>query len=730
MNEIINIIHDESSHSHQVTIGENTLSLVNSLQIDENSKETLIDEAVDILKHCIFPNENDSITNIAVGYIQSGKTMSFTTLTALAADNKFKIIVYLTGTKTNLLGQTVRRLKKDLNIQSADSHYQIFDEGVNVNNYPELIRVRNFIKHDNIVLLFPVLKHYLHINRLANVFINTNIQSLISNCGVLIVDDEADQSSFNTFAKKNSGKGDWKEDEYSRTYSSILYLKKSLPTHSYIQYTATPQAAFLIDNSDILSPKYHTVLTPGNGYTGGRYFFKERGMDLISVIPDDEVYHYKRNPLNQKPKSLISALRQFILSVSIVVYQQKRMQFLSMMVHPDGLKDSNRKFAIWLTNSIQEWINVFEENIPLYIKMLKSDFEQDYYEISKFVDNCPSFDDTFDKLYDVLLRVHIHLIQGDAEHDVDWTTSPAHILVGADMLNRGFTVEKLSITYMPRLSKGRATADTIEQRCRFFGYKMSYIDVCRLFLPSKSISEYVDYVEHEEVLRANLKQHESIADFSRNTNAMVLADSLNPTRSNILSQKLVRDKLFGWRQMLSTDCMDVNKPVFSSFINTLTNNFRLYHDYDGNTTRNHRYAKVPVDVFIDFFKEVKYLDVPNITRKIVSIQYLRYLKDNGSINYVYIFEMAFGVTTLQERRLTGSGKPSNLQMGRAANGSYPGDREIKFEDSLCVQVYHIKLKDSQLRAEYNNKDLYNITLYYPQSLSTSFISTDTTDDDE
>ena len=92
--------------------------------------------------------------------------------------------------------------------------------------------------------------------------------------------------------------------------------------------------------------------------------------------------------------------------------------------------------------------------------------------------------------------------------------------------------------------------------------------------------------------------------------------------------------------------------------------------------------------------------------------------------------MAFGVTTLQERRLTGSGKPSNLQMGRAANGSYPGDREIKFEDSLCVQVYHIKLKDSQLRAEYNNKDLYNITLYYPQSLSTSFISTDTTDDDE
>ena len=729
MSEIINVRTKDCADSHNVIIGENTLKLVNSLPIEDSSKGTLIDEAMNILKHCIFPNEHDSITNIAVGYVQSGKTMSFTTLSALAADNHFKVIIYLTGTKTNLLGQTVRRLKKDLDIQSFDSVYQIFDKGVDVNNYAELIRVRNFVKKGNLVLLFPILKHYLHINRLANVFNHPYIQPLIANSGVLIIDDEADQSSFNTFAKSNSGKEDWEEDEYSRTYASILTLKKSLPTHSYIQYTATPQAAFLIDNSDILSPKYHTVLTPGKGYTGGRFFFQNTELDLIRVIPDDEVYHYKRNPLTNKPNSLVNALRQFVLSVAIVVYLQKRQKFLSMMVHPDGLKESNVKFSKWIINTIQQWLETFEQDSSTYINILRNEFESDYKDISTYIVKCPTFDDVFNILYDVLLRTHVHLIQGDAENDVDWTTSPAHILVGADMLNRGFTVEKLSVTYMPRTSKGRATADTIEQRCRFFGYKMQYIDVCRLFLPKKSIAEYVAYVEHEEVLRANLKQYETIAEFSKNAKAMVLADNLNPTRTNILSQKLVRDKLIGWRQMLSSDCIEINKQVISSFIAKFSEGFVLYNDFGGNPNRNHRFVKINIDNFIDFFKEVKYLDVPNITRKIVTIQYLLYLKEELKLSFIYLFEMAFGVDSLPERKLNPDGKPNNLQMGRAANGSYPGDREIKFEDSMCVQVFHIKLKDEQLRAEFHNKDLYNLAIYYPQSLSTSFIATESNDDE-
>ena len=40
-------------------------------------------------------------------------------------------------------------------------------------------------------------------------------------------------------------------------------------------YTATPQAPLLINLADVLSPDFVSVLTPGEGYTGGEYFFDE-----------------------------------------------------------------------------------------------------------------------------------------------------------------------------------------------------------------------------------------------------------------------------------------------------------------------------------------------------------------------------------------------------------------------------------------------------------------------
>ncbi len=91
------------------------MAFINSQEkIDEDSKLTIIEEAQDILSHCILPGNQESITNIAVGYVQSGKTLSFTTLTALAADNNWRIVIYLTGTKTNLKEQTSSRLRQDL----------------------------------------------------------------------------------------------------------------------------------------------------------------------------------------------------------------------------------------------------------------------------------------------------------------------------------------------------------------------------------------------------------------------------------------------------------------------------------------------------------------------------------------------------------------------------------------------------------------------------------------
>lgn len=323
MTEIISIVDtvQEPLKDYFVpAIGERTIAFMNSQdKLDEDGKLTIIEEAQDILSYCVLPGKQDSITNIAVGYVQSGKTLSFTTLTALAADNNWRVVIYLTGTKTNLKEQTSSRLRSDL-LFDDNEYYKIFTDA----NISDRNRIKNFMEIGQEVLLFPILKHYKHINSLAQIFEDPEIKNLVANFGVIIIDDEADQASFNTFAKKNAGKEEWEDDDFSRTYSAILRLKKVLPNHSYIQYTATPQAAFLIDNNDILSPKYHTVLTPGKGYTGGKYFFKNTERNLLSIIPDEEIYHYSRNPLTEIPASLMEALRQFIISVAIVVIKERR----------------------------------------------------------------------------------------------------------------------------------------------------------------------------------------------------------------------------------------------------------------------------------------------------------------------------------------------------------------------------------------------------------------------
>ena len=77
---------------------------------------------------------------------------------------------------------------------------------------------------------------------------------------------------------------------------------------------------------DLLSPKFHVVLTPGNAYTGGKTFFIDN-TDLIITIPDAEVYHHKKNQLPDYPQSLINALQLFLMGVAITVNIQHKENF-------------------------------------------------------------------------------------------------------------------------------------------------------------------------------------------------------------------------------------------------------------------------------------------------------------------------------------------------------------------------------------------------------------------
>lgn len=729
MSEIINIIGLNSvSHKFSETkIGERTNTFIASQKkLNDDGKLVIISEAQSILKHCLAPGEKGNITNIAVGYIQSGKTLSYTTLSTLAADNGYRIIIYLTGVTSFLNNQTYGRIRGDLNVNETE-WYSIFeDKTQNTNN--DINEVNNYLRFSTEALLFPVLKHAAHIDRLTRVFSSPEIKEYLDNIGVLIIDDEADQASFNTYAKRNADKGDWEENEESSTYSSILRLRSVFPCLSYIQYTATPQAAFLINNNDILSPKYHTVLTPGQGYTGGKVFFVEKKDELIRQIKD--VYDKENNC--GYPDSLTHALQQFIISVAIAVYldHDRNIQFLSMMVHPDGTIASNERFYQWVSEKKQTWLQTINlQDGEIAKESLINEFLESYNEITKYCLHKPSFEEIKKHLNSVLLKTKLHLVQSRVdsldvtpESEIDWNAAPSHILVGANILNRGFTVENLSMTYMPRTIKGKATADTIEQRCRFFGYKRKYLDLCRVYLPKKSIEEYEAYVKHEEIMRAALNKCETMAEYAREISVLHMGDKLNPTRTNILSKKLIRGKMNGWREMGSIAYRDSNKVLFEQLLDVCQNGFVEMNPYMTNVMRKHRYAKVSIESFIEFLKQVSYDDLPNVTRKIVTIQYLEYLKSRKTdpIENVYVIQMSYGLegVKLRERQLYESNKVA-LMMGRNPKGDLPADNEFKFEDSLCFQIHHFTLNNTGWDS---HKDYYSFSVYYPEPLSSSFVS--------
>jgi Z1 domain len=258
-----------------------------------------------------------------------------------------------------------------------------------------------------------------------------------------------DQASLNTYGRKNSKSEDWEEDEFSSTYSSILNLREALPNHFYIQYTATPQAPLLINIMDLLSPKFHKVLTPGKSYTGGKTFFEDN-TDLIISIPEREVYHHKNNQLPECPQSLINALQIFICGVAITVNIQGKENFLSMLIHADSLKDVSRQFYDWVKMLKDSWEDILKlpNGDPSKSELIEQ-FKENYFEAVRRIDNPPSFNVVIEEVLQVILDTNIELVIAGSR-EIDWSNATAHILVGADMLNRGYTVEGLMVSYMPR----------------------------------------------------------------------------------------------------------------------------------------------------------------------------------------------------------------------------------------------------------------------------------------
>jgi hypothetical protein len=502
--------------------------------------DKILEESRQILAMCLPPTARaDARTGLVIGYVQSGKTLSFTTVTALARDNGYRLVIVLAGTKTNLLDQNQERLTGDLGIlgergkfwrtlvnpradaESIDSVQSAINQWNKYPANPERCRT----------LLVVVMKNAARLRDLRTLLTKCDLSSTTA----LIIDDEGDQAGLNTRVR---------QQEESATYAKILALRRVIPAHTYLQYTATPQAPLLISRIDVLSPEFAELLEPGAGYVGGKDLFASE-LSCVRLIPDAELPD-AHDPQDGPPPSLERAMRLFFLGVAIGVLDGRNGN-RTMMIHPSHLRASHDEYAGWARSVRDAWLGTMSEPEGSPDRdELRADFAAAYADLATTAGSLPAFDDLWAELAYAMEDTRVRVVNASQGRipSFPWSESYGFILVGGAGLDRGFTVEGLTVTYMPRPA-GTGTADTIQQRARFFGYKRNYIGLIRIFVDRDVHEAFEAYVEHEESLRSSLKDHrgEPLKDWKR---LFFLDSSLQPTRRSVMALDIMRGRGRDW----------------------------------------------------------------------------------------------------------------------------------------------------------------------------------------
>ena len=432
--------------------------------LSDGEKDNLVTETMAIMRQCADPKTpTDHNTGLIIGYVQSGKTLSFTGLSALARDNGYQIVVLLAGTTNNLVEQSYDRLRKDLGVDT-NRNWKLFTTKERGFQEAEIGRVKSELakwRRGNSrarTVMIVTMKEHNHLRNLAELFSGVDLSTVPT----LIIDDEGDQAGMNTKAL---------QEQESTTYARIAALREQFPHHSYLLYTATPQAPLLISRIDALSPDFGAVLTPGEHYVGGKEFFIEGNEKYIELIPASDVPDRDDRP-SSPPESLMEALRGFFVGVAIGLYEgdDQRGKNRSMMIHPAIAKDDHLMFARWARQLKDDWAAILDDEEHTEHTALLDKFRDAFDGLGRTYKLDFDFDEIAPFLYGAVSETAVEELNTRSKiriPTVDWKGDYSWILVGGIGLDRGFTVEGLTVSYMPR-SIGVGNADNIQQRARFF----------------------------------------------------------------------------------------------------------------------------------------------------------------------------------------------------------------------------------------------------------------------
>lgn len=596
---------------------------------------------------------------LLIGKVQSGKTLTYTGLLAALFDRGFSMGVVLSGTKLNLQNQTLVRLRKDL---SKHGIIVLSDKEKELNE-----KVEDALNSGKCVVIV-CLKHTTRLN---------DLQSKLSSYPDIVkvlIDDESDQASLNNYNFSNSLNFQTNSSATFGAVKSFLELDKI----KFIQVTATPAAHFLTDYLDLFKPDYFALIPPHSNYLGNDYFFNQDNEGVVSIIENKtEISEFDLQHF---------CLAYFSACINLI---RSDVENISAFIHGDSTIQVNN-------NYYQKITEIFEsiKNDVSYVNGL-IDCEEKRFVLSHI-----------DILKSVVRQVVIIRVFDKYDKNIDWQKfydeNRFFMLIGGGKLERGFTIEGLTTTYMPRVSKSKANSDTIQQRARFFGSRRHLSKYCKVFMTEKLKEEFIEYKENEDFL---FETFSGVNPGSLTENIFSF-EITNPCRKSVISslRENIRNK---WKHVyVYQDSYQIDNLISDS-------EFLGYHIDSGDTeNRTHMLMK------IGKLKLATYLSSKNLYRpfgyfgisedftsnNFTNLRYLLRLFENEDlIEFVKLGGDFTTVRTYTSKLLKNYEVliPKAVHSGRSRNGDYCGDHKIFHpsgysQTTLHIQKVNLDSRDNQI----------------------------------
>lgn len=784
---------------------------------DESIKE-ITHSSQEILSKCINPSNplesgNQESTGLVIGEIQSGKTLSMTSVSAMAKDNGFGIIIVMSGNVTPLASQTAERImgelegRKWIKIINNPSEQWRSEHYLNeVKNFANSFNDTSISKDRKRSLLIVTFKNPARINQLASLFLET--KDRIKNIPTLIIDDEADHHSLNTkdylndidsISESTRQKqseiyrvvegdtiesicekyglndeefryindlsenqilvpGDYvlKNEIQTATHKVIKNLRAQFSKHSYLGYTATPNALTLIDATNLLSPSFTHILKSGKDYVGLNFFFKNNSNSKhIYNIEDNDVYNDLTTD-NIVPPSLVEAVKIFILSVAcgyLSGESEDNFKNRSMIIHPHNEVSHHGRFFGYVKNIIDPLKNAFKNQDDISFIEVKNDLKNVYDKYKKQLETqLPPFDDIFLSHIKTSLE-EIQIIEFNARESriprIIWKDVYARILIGGIGLDRGYTINGLTVSYLSR-SLGSKQDDTILQRARFFGYHKPYSEYIAIYLNSHLQNFYQEVCEINSNLMKSIKEHEqkglSFKDWPRHwfgTNAaqhqLTRRTLIRYNLNSFTSKYPFKNK---YSHKLSKEMLNENRVLLERLFNRLSGKMFSLNQLEKLLPKHKKWIKSKPNIILanditieelykEYFSKINFHSDELTRFQAVNCNLSAFANNNSFKKRIcpIIFMNLHNLDTDNKEKFRSETESGtiNTHAGRSKSdpGGFPGDQYIHYdylvgntenqvgEENLTLQVYSFQkifIKEGNNIIERPNIPFFN---FYP-----------------